>query len=361
MVSQRLNGEIKENHEYFQIIFESSPEMIIISKFEDGIITHANNAIYDLTGFQFDEVVGKQSLEFWENKDERIALVKELKEKGFVKNFETILKRKDGKIINIFASSTLTTLKGIPHLISVFNDVTKQKKMIEELEILNATKNRLFSIIGHDLRGPLGNIVDALRLINEGFFETTEEKEILITELIKSASSSLNLLENLLNWAKNQRIDLSVNKELFDINEIISKSIEINKINANKKRISLENTIKEKVLVNADKEMITTVVRNLISNAIKFTKENGFVKTEVTKDNNFIKISVIDNGIGIKKEIQNKLFKIVGTTTTFGTKGEKGIGIGLILCKEIIDKHNGQIWIESEENKGSKFTFSVPL
>lgn len=361
LVSQRLNGEIKESKDYFEIIFESTPEMILINQVEDGKITHVNNALRDLMGFNRDEILGKSALDFWNNKKECKDFLKKLKDKGFIKNYETTFNKKDGSPVNTILSANLTTLKGIPHIVSVLSDITKQKRMIEELEILNATKNRLFSIIGHDLRGPLGNIIDALRLINEGVFETTEEREMLITELIKSASSSLNLLENLLNWAKNQRIDSSVNKELFDINEIISKSIEINKINANKKKITLENTIKEKVTVNADKEMITTVVRNLISNAVKFTKENGTIKAEAVKNGNFINISIIDNGIGMKKEVQSKLFKIVGNIATFGTKGEKGIGIGLILCKEIIDKHQGQIFIESEENKGSKFTFSIPL
>jgi|GEM_PF-1545643 len=361
LVSQRLNGEIKESKDYFEIIFESSPEMILLNQIDDGKITHVNNALRDLMDFNRDEILGKSAIDFWTDKNECKDFIKNLKDKGAIKNYETTFNKKNGSPINTIISANLTTLKGVPHIISILSDITKQKKMIEELEILNATKNRLFSIIGHDLRGPLGNIIDALRLINEGVFETREEREMLITELIKSASSSLNLLENLLNWAKNQRIDSSVNKELFDINEIISKSIEINKINLNKKKISFENTIKEKVIINADKEMITTVVRNLISNAVKFTKENGTIKTEAVRDGNFINISIIDNGIGMNKEFQSKLFKIVGNITTFGTKGEKGIGIGLILCKEIIDKHQGQIFIESEENKGSKFTFSIPV
>jgi len=238
---------------------------------------------------------------------------------------------------------------------------SKQKKMIEELELLNATKNRLFSIIGHDLRGPIGNMVEILKLINDGIVDEEKQKKEIIPELLKVSGFTLNLLENLLIWAKNQREDISINKELFDINEIIIKSIEINKINADKKKISLQNDLEEKVLINADKEMITTVLRNLISNAIKFTKENGLVKTEVIKEESFIKVVVVDNGIGIKKDNLDKLFKMDTNITTFGTTGEKGTGIGLILCKELIEKNNGKIWVESEENIGSKFIFTIPL
>ncbi len=238
---------------------------------------------------------------------------------------------------------------------------SKQKNMIEELELLNATKNRLFSIIGHDLRGQIGNMVEILKLINDGIVDEEKQKKEIIPELLKVSGFTLNLLENLLIWAKNQREDTSINKELFDINEIIIKSMEINKINADKKKILLQNDLEEKVLINADKEMITTVLRNLISNAVKFTKENGLVKTEVIKEESFIKVAVVDNGIGIKKDNLDKLFKMDANITTFGTTGEKGTGIGLILCKELIEKNDGKIWVESEENIGSKFIFKIPL
>jgi signal transduction histidine kinase len=169
------------------------------------------------------------------------------------------------------------------------------------------------------------------------------------------------LLENLLEWANSQRGKISFNPIPLNLNEIFKEEFKMLDEMAGRKYIKLNSRFTDDLTIVADKNMIKTILRNLISNAIKFTNKNGKVEVTATSDNKQVMISVSDSGIGMTKETMAKLFRIDSNLSTHGTENEKGTGLGLILCKEFVEKHGGKIWVESESGKGSIFRFTLPM
>ena len=251
----------------------------------------------------------------------------------------------------------------------VSRDISERKKaelLLKERECqlreLNSTKDKLFSIIAHDLRSPFSAILGLSELLIENTknIEVTETKRYL-GMINSSAQNTLVLLDNLLTWAKSQTEKNIYKPEITNLLPIISEILEGSKSIAKIKNISLVYIHTDVVEVYADANMLKTILRNLISNAIKFTHLNGEITISAILNQNNIEITVSDNGIGMSEETRNKLFKIDANVTTTGTANEKGSGLGLILCKEFTEKHGGTIWVKSEEGKGSAFTFSIPL
>jgi len=174
------------------------------------------------------------------------------------------------------------------------------------------------------------------------------------------SKSAYTLLEDLLTWSRIQTDKLVVNKEVFNLMEYLTPTIDLLKQTANKKEIKLTSSIDPKRLVRAHRKMVQTAVRNIISNAIKFTNKGGEITIVSKLVNNFIEIYIEDNGVGIADNNLKKLFKIDENITTKGTANEEGTGLGLLLCKEMIEKQGGEIFVESEIGKGSKFKFTIP-
>jgi signal transduction histidine kinase len=223
-------------------------------------------------------------------------------------------------------------------------------------------KNIFFSIIAHDLRGPLGSSVVLSKLLIDDIKECNlaETKEIL--EVLHQSNKNIyKLLDNLLDWSMAQNGMLKYSPEKITLNELITENIELNQNAALNKNIDVLFESTEKVEIEADKNMIDTIVRNLLNNAIKFTNKDGKIAVKVQKKHQNVEISITDNGIGIPDLIKKKLFKINGKIIRPGTDNEIGNGMGLLLCSEFIDKHKGKIWAESELGKGSTFKFTLPL
>lgn len=185
---------------------------------------------------------------------------------------------------------------------------------------------------------------------------------VTYTEIINSAARhSIKLLENLLDWARMQQGGLQFEPKRTFINSVIEDEIEGLKYYATQKNIVITNGTKEEVIITTDEKMLGSVIRNLISNAIKFTPKEGKVTAVARMISDHVEVSVTDSGVGMAKEIIEKLFKIENSYNTRGTENEKGTGLGLLLCKEFVEKHEGEIWIESFEGKGSTFTFTIPV
>uniref|UniRef100_UPI003217F739 ligand-binding sensor domain-containing protein n=1 Tax=uncultured Draconibacterium sp. TaxID=1573823 RepID=UPI003217F739 len=230
-----------------------------------------------------------------------------------------------------------------------------------ELEKLNLTKDKLFSIIGHDLGNQFNIIVGFSDLLLSDFRKLDAAKvEYHLRNIYRSSSQANDLLENLLTWSRMQTKSIQYNPEVFNVNEKINELILFHTEALSKKKITLKFENKEEIMVYADVNMFSTVVRNLIANAIKFTHENGHIYIQTIKDKNFCKIRVKDNGVGIAPENLEKLFCIDSKHKTKGTNGEKGTGLGLILCKEFIEKHKGKIQVKSKPGEGSEFCFTIP-
>jgi len=235
------------------------------------------------------------------------------------------------------------------------------RKINDELERLNRTKDKFFSIIAHDLRNPFHAIIGFSELLTKEYRSMNDQQRIGLLELINvSSEGAFNLLENLLQWARTQTDKIKYSPENMDINDIAASTLSLLSITAEKKHIKLVNALEPKTQVYADKNMINTVIRNLVSNAVKFTKNGGEVRISATDKGDLIEINISDTGTGMNKENLGKLFRIDTYHSTTGTAGETGTGLGLIICREFIEKHGGKIKVESEEKKGSTFSFSLP-
>lgn len=234
----------------------------------------------------------------------------------------------------------------------------------KQLQALNKTREKLYSIIGHDLRSGLAGIIG----ISDLLFSKVTEDEILdsaeLTELlalIYQSGQGLNrLLDNLLNWTRIQTGNLHLNPEVLSLESIISGMEELFKPLANKKEIDLKFDSSKGYVIEADKHMVETIIRNLVSNALKFTTSGGTVTLSICEDADRISITVADTGIGMSEEIQKDLFKPDERPTQFGTQNEQGTGLGLILCKELVEMHRGSIEVESKVQAGSRFVVSLP-
>ncbi len=249
------------------------------------------------------------------------------------------------------------------------DEVERRKKAEEELKKserqlreLNATKDKFFSIIAHDLKNPIGAFKNVLELLYENFQDFTKEEILEFIEPLKDSSNQLfALLENLLLWARTQTGKIQLEPIEFNLADLIKSNVSLLKFQAENKQIDLSYQAPGQLMVFADFNTINTVIRNLINNAIKFTPKGGRIIVTATNQDNNALVIVEDNGIGMSEETISKLFRIDVHHTTLGTAQEKGTGLGLILCKEFVQANGGQIWVESEEGKGSKFFFTIPL
>lgn len=229
-----------------------------------------------------------------------------------------------------------------------------------ELERLNRTKDKFFSIIAHDLRNPFNAIIGFSELLRNDFYEMDNRQKLNLLELINvSSETAYNLLENLLQWARTQTDKIKFNPENFDLCEAVNQAFRLHGIIAQKKNITLFNELTSHTIVYADKNMINTVLRNLISNAIKYTRPGGAIKISANHSPEAVEISIADNGIGMSRESLNKLFRIDTYYSTAGTMGESGTGLGLIICKEFVEKNNGRIKAISLEGNGTTLSFTL--
>jgi signal transduction histidine kinase len=243
-------------------------------------------------------------------------------------------------------------------LLVYVTNISSLKAIEQELTEINQSKNKLFSIIAHDLRSPLNTLTGLLELVDNNLVNEQEFKSV-VGELSKNVSYTSQLLNNLLHWASNQMERQVVHPQQFDIHSLIEDNIALASKNALQKQITLSYNKANDYQIWADKDMIDLVLRNLISNAIKFTPVCGNIHITATAQANYVSVSVQDNGIGMSSQAVDKLFQYQMHSTR-GTNGEKGSGLGLILCKEFVEKNGGQIEVISKLNEGTTFTFTVP-
>lgn len=240
---------------------------------------------------------------------------------------------------------------------------TKLKLSQKSLEKSNATKDKFFSIIAHDLRAPFNAFVTVSDLlVNASDSLSEDRKKSFAKNIHQSAVQLNNLIENLLQWSRTQTNRLDFHPEKNNLNDIVEETITLAQTQAHNKNITIINNIQGVFYAVCDRNLIATVLRNLLSNAIKYTNHNGSVEIDLHhRDDNILEVSIKDNGIGIAAEDIEKLFRIDENTKYIGESTEKGTGLGLILCSEFIKQHGGNIFVESEVNKGSTFIFTIPL
>jgi PAS domain S-box-containing protein len=372
------NQELQKSEEKFRVITENSSDIIwhLDSNF---LLTYISPADERIRGFKKEEVIGKSLFSILKpegiemlmeaNKKRMFNLSKGIRSAPAIYELEEICK--DGSWVWVEATATAFYDRDgkVTGYHGVSRDISERKKaelLLKERESqlreLNSTKDKLFSIIAHDLRGPFNAIIGLSELLikkSKDFEVTKTEKYLGIINT--TAENTLILLDNLLDWANSQTGKNIYKPEKTNLGAIISEILEVSKSIAKIKNISLNYIQTDDVEVYADVNMLKTILRNLISNAIKYTHSNGEISISAAKNQNNIEITVSDNGVGISEETRDKLFEIDSNITTTGTADEKGSGLGLILCKDFVEKHGGKIWVKSELGKGSAFTFSLPF
>lgn len=245
-------------------------------------------------------------------------------------------------------------------LLEAKNKEIKQKA--ESLSELVATKDKLFSIIGHDLKNPFNAIMGFSNLLTDDYENLSDEQRIKYLNHISNATNkATNLLENLLIWSSSQKGEIKIKLEEIGVEECINEQVEIYKNAIKHKNITIENKVNTQQKIMSDRNMVCLVFRNILNNAVKFSNKEGKIFIGFQQDSNYVTISIKDEGVGMNEEVLQNLFSLKHNITTKGTLDETGTGLGLVICKEFIDKLNGKIWAESEENNGSTFYFSLPI
>jgi signal transduction histidine kinase len=234
--------------------------------------------------------------------------------------------------------------------------VTQREAQLHEI---NKTNTKLFSIIGHDLRGPIGGLQSMLKLFTDGEI-STKEFVSFIPKLKTDVDNISFTLNNLLSWGMNQLNGVVTKPKRVSLSNLVNNNIQLLSEIANSKSIKIINQLPENPRIWADSHQMDIVVRNILSNAIKFTPENGLITINAVEKAGMWQVSIRDTGIGMTAEMQRSIFKDSSNITTYGTNNEKGTGLGLSLCKEMVLKNNGEIWVDSVPRKGTTFYFTVP-
>lgn len=375
-ITEKKNSELAviKSEARFRSIFENSGTGMAILEL-DGSFTQTNPAFRKILGYQENELnkMNFRDITHPGDLDKSVQLTTELLRNETCENrfIEKRYLSRNGDIIWALTNvSLLRDLEGKPlYFIAQVQNITERKKTEEqlikyadELKILNAAKDKFFSIISHDLRSPFNSLLGITEYISQSYNDLTPTEIRESVKNIYSSSQKLyNLILNLLEWSRLQSGRFEIDKTDIKLPILIEEMKNIYSDSATSKNIKIETEIPENIVVFADKYMIETIVRNLISNAIKFSGAGGSIKIIAGAKDDFANVSVIDNGVGISRKNINDLFRIDEQFRRDGTANEKGTGLGLILCKEFIKKNNGTITVESEEGKGSKFSFTIPL
>ncbi len=369
-ITKRRNAERErfESEEKFRLIVENAPLGVIYFD-KEGIIRICNDEFVRIIGSSREQLIG---LNMTHLPDERVVNTVKLAlsgKKATVEGYYKSVTADKTTPVQVHFEAIASDTGEVTGGIGIVDDITdrieaeeKIKTKNVELERLNVEKDRFFSIIAHDLRSPFNAFLGFTELMTDDSFELTmDEMKSYAQDIRKSALLLFGLLENLLEWSRMQRMVIADEKLDYPLIRILTQSIDTLSENAEKKEIAIITECELDIKVFVAEKMIQSVFRNLISNAIKFTHRGGKVTIKAKEtDDNMVEVSVSDSGVGINPKDIQKLFRIDQTHSTAGTEGEPSTGLGLILCREFVEKHGGKIWAESQVGMGSTFSFTLP-
>ncbi|SKB76228.1 PAS domain S-box protein [Daejeonella lutea] len=358
-----------ESEQKYRRIFENIQDVFYQTD-QAGIVTEISPSIEKHSGYARDEVIGKPVTDFYFNIEDREQLVETIKANRIVTDFEVRLKTKAGEKKYSSVNAQLIIRNGeVIGTEGSMRDVTERKlqqdslkSLNHDLNTLNDQKNKLLSVIAHDLRNPIAGCVGLLEVVFMDIDNTSKDELIEYMQMMqKGVLNAHELLEDLLEWARIQFhsvdfIPSKIDDLASDVRHTIKKLAPL----AEAKNITLNQEIKEGVSIMADKHMLASIIRNLVTNAIKFTNKEGTVLISAKRKGDGYLFSVTDDGIGIPPDDMGKLFSDDTGFTSYGTLGEKGTGMGLGLCRNFVERHGGKIWVESIQGKGSTFYFNIP-
>jgi len=361
----------------------ASPVFIFSPK---GLLMEANKGAVRYSGYEREELLGQTpSLLSAEGADEN-EIINQIIQKalnGEPQKFEWLVKLKNGEIRTTETSFNKINYNGHDTVIAICSDLSEIKKVVTELKRHNTeltdsnlSKDKFFSIFAHDLKNPFQGLLGFIDLLYEDIDELSNEQVKEYLANVRNASyHTYALLENLLEWSRIQSGKMPFTPTVFDIHDEINSVISVLDNNATQKEIKLINEVEPHIMVEADRNMISSVIQNIVTNSIKFSNSNGrvviraripqaFAKAKSSNElvgRQWLEVSISDNGIGIPEEILPRLFKLNGQYSSAGTANEPGTGLGLVLCHEMIEKNGGRIWAESIPGQGTTFVFTIML
>jgi PAS domain S-box-containing protein len=365
---------LRRSEEMFRLIAENSNDIISIHP-EGGNIEYVSPSVKHILGYHPDELTGSLADDLVYEEDFGIlqSCSKILRESIDPVLITIRLKEKSGNLIwfeSMIQRQYNNNGKASGKVIAVSRNI-QQRKLVEEQQILteqqlkeaNLTKDKFFSIIAHDLRSPFTSILGFTRLLDDEYDEfTDEERKTMVKQILNSTESTFQLLDNLLAWAKTQLGRTIYTPESFTLESLISESVKLTLPQAQIKNIKISIGKTEDLTLFADQNMIRTIMRNLLSNAVKFSFPDGLIELDTSFADNILTISVSDHGTGMPPETLNSLFSLTEKVpSTKGTANEKGTGLGLILCREFVERNGGTIHVESAVGKGSTFFVTLPV
>lgn len=370
-ISERNRTEIKlrESENRYRLLVETANEGVIVA--QDGRLKFVNPKMLEISGYTKEELLSVPFIDFVYSEDRDIVMgnyMKRLSSGHADLRYQFRILTKDSQIKWAEVSGATIEWEGKPATFNFLIDITGRKITEQEINLkneqlirLNTEKDKLFSIIAHDLRGPFSSFMDYTEIMVEDLYDMSiQEIQEMAGEMKKSSYNLYNLLENLLEWSRVQSGITSYAHSVFELKPMIINSMELIVQAAAKKDIDITFKIPEYLKVDADENMLKSILRNLASNAVKFTPRGGKIMLEANpQEQGFIEICVKDSGIGMNPGIVEKLFTLNKKISRNGTEGELSTGLGLLLCKDFVEKHGGRIWAESEEGKGSIFHFTI--
>lgn len=366
---KQREASLRAANSYNRSLFETAIDPIFVVDINSRI-TDVNTSAELVTGLSRDKLIGTNLQQYFTEPDRAESYMQSVFHNGMLTDFELNLLHINGSACNMVCNASLFTNDAgkVLGLMATARDMTERKRFISalrdsenRLRELNTTKDKFFSIIAHDLKNPLASFASITEMLLKSFdILRNDEKKEMIQNVNFSAKKLAELLDNLLTWSRSQTGRIQFVPDFINLKYVSDNTISFLKINSDKKNITLQNDIPESVEVYADTNMISTVIRNIVSNAIKFTSDGGQINISAELSERMVTVTIEDNGVGIEPEGVDKIFRIDESFSTPGTASETGTGLGLILCKEFIDKHKGTIWVESTKGEGSRFRFTLP-
>lgn len=374
---KKMEAALRESESHYRLLTEDVSD--VVWKMDQNLcFTYMSPADERLRGYKADEWIGHSCFELFTEEGKAVVhhvvnqmlITKEQALKSNTISFEAQQICKDGSWIwtEVLSTVEFDIKKNIIGYHGISRDISERKKAEQEIHIknmelqkVNSEKDKFFSIIAHDLKSPFNSIVGFSELLVEKANENDLDGiKVFADTILKSAQRVLGLLNNLMVWSLSQTGRMIFNPESFNLTDMVDENIELFYDIAAQKEIHITKKIVDKITIYADNSMISTVLRNLISNAIKFTPSGGTIIISAIKSQNEVTVSVKDSGIGISEDSMERLFRIDENFSTRGTQNEQGTGLGLILCKEFVENHGGRIWIESKHGEGSVVIFTLP-
>ncbi len=366
ITEQQLNAQkANQTKELFNGVLESTPSGI---SFRDitGNIIECNRAFTAIMEGEANLLLGKHFKDFMypdEFENESTLIQKLIRNEWKEYRIEKRIITQSGKMK--WVDSSVCIIRDEEHnpivFVDIMNDITRTVEANNELKQLNEAKDKLMSIIGHDLRSPLMAIKGLIELLDDEVPREQFPLSFRVLDMMnESVTNAQTLLENLLEWVRTQSSVLNIKPQLININELLQESVQLIRQNAISKKIVIENVTQEQISTSVDGNMMRTVFRNLLMNAVKFTATGGRITCNILRNEHNIIIEIADTGIGMSKKMLEDLFVLPTQKSSYGTANEKGSGLGFAICKDFVHKHNGRIEVESELGKGSTFKVILP-